>query len=128
MVLNTERTLVTPPGHRQPHRPEAAARPPERQAGVNVSARQFSGPSGPIGRLVTVLLARGNAGFNRWLVGELSAAVPVPAIIVELGCGPGIALQELLRSYPDPRVVDVAPSPLVLNNACRRHPRAVPAR
>jgi len=92
---------------------------------VNIFARQFSGPSGPIGRLVTVLLARGNAGFNRWLVGELSAAVPVPAIIVELGCGPGIALQELLRSYPDARVVGVDPSPLVLKSARRRNARAV---
>ena len=62
-------------------------------------APQFGGPSGLVGRVVTRLLARGNAGFNRWLVNEISTALPVPHTVIELGYGPGIALQEILRRY-----------------------------
>ena len=55
-------------------------------------ARQFGGPSGLAGQVVTRLLARGNAGFNRWLVNEISTALPLPHTVIELGYGPGIAL------------------------------------
>jgi hypothetical protein len=63
-------------------------------------ARQFGGPSGPVGHLVSGLLARGNSGINCWLVRELGTVMPAPATIIELGCGPGIALRELLAAYP----------------------------
>ena len=66
----------------------------KRLSPVNGIARQFGGPSGPIGHLVTGLLARGNASFNRWLVHELGTMVPPPATVIELGCGPGIALSD----------------------------------
>jgi hypothetical protein len=69
---------------------------------VNGIARQFGGPSGPIGHLVTGLLARGNASFNRWLVRELGTVVPPPATVIELGCGPAIALRELLTPIRPP--------------------------
>ena len=83
---------ATPPAQRAPAR--------KRGSVVNRIARQFGGPSGPIGHLVTWQLARGNASFNRWLVRELAAVVPPPATAIELGCGPGIALRELLTAYP----------------------------
>lgn len=73
------------------------------------------------------LLARGNAGFNRWLVGELSSAVNAPRTVIELGCGPGIALQQLLITYPESRVVGVDPSPVVLKTARRRNGDSVKA-
>lgn len=92
---------------------------------MSAFARQFGGPSGLIGHLVTRLLARGNAGFNRWLVNELSMVVPAPATVIELGCGPGIALQELLSAYPTARVVGVDPSVVVQNSARRRNARAI---
>jgi len=88
-------------------------------------ARQFGGPSGPIGHLVTGLLARGNASFNRWLVHELGTMVPPPATVIELGCGPGIALSELLTAYPAASVVGVDPSPVVLKSARRRNTLAI---
>ena len=97
----------------------------KRLSAVNGIARQFGGPSGPIGHLVTGLLARGNASFNRWLVHEVAAAVPVPATVVELGCGPGIALAELLGAYPAARVIGTDPSPVVLTSARRRNSRAL---
>lgn len=48
----------------------------KRLSAVNGIARQFCGPSGLMGHLVTGLLARGNASFNRWLVHELGTVVP----------------------------------------------------
>jgi SAM-dependent methyltransferase len=94
------------------------------RSGLGSVARQFADPSGPAGRLVTWLLARGNASFNRWLVREVAAAVPAPAIVIELGCGPGIALAELLRAYPAARVIGADPSAVVLASARRRNRRA----
>jgi SAM-dependent methyltransferase len=94
-----------------PARPRARRK---RLSAVNGIARQFGGPSGSIGHLVTGLLARGNASFNRWVVHELGTVVPAPATVIELGCGPGIALMELLTAYPAAFVVGVDPSPVVL--------------
>jgi SAM-dependent methyltransferase len=104
-----------------------AQRLPARKRGsaVNHIARQFAGPSGPAGHLVTWLLARGNASFNRWLVREVAAAVPAPATVIELGCGPGIALAELLRAYPAARVIGADPSAVAATSARRRNARAL---
>ncbi len=97
----------------------------KRDTTVNRIARQFAGPSGPIGHLVTWQLARGNASFNRWLVHELGTVVPPPATVIELGCGPGIALRELLSAYPAASVVGADPSPVVLKSARRRNAPAI---
>ena len=103
-------------------RNRAAGRP---RGGLGSVARQFAGPSGPAGHLVTWLLARGNASFNRWLVREVAAAVPAPATVIELGCGPGVALAELLRAYPAARVIGADPSAIAAASARRRNARAL---
>jgi SAM-dependent methyltransferase len=97
----------------------------KRLSAVNHMARQFGRPSGPMGHLVSGMLARGNASFNQWLVHELGTVVPSPATVVELGCGPGIALRELLAAYPAASVVGVDRSPVVLKSARRRNAPAV---
>ncbi len=97
----------------------------KRPGAVNGIARQFGGPSGLIGHLVTGLLARGNASFNRWLVHELGTVVPPPATVLELGCGPGIALWELLAAYPAATVAGIDRSPVVLTSARRRNAAAI---
>ena len=99
----------------------------KRNSAVNRIARQFAGPSGPVGHLVTWQLAWANAGFNCWLVHELGTVVSPPATVIELGCGPGIALRELLSAYPAARVVGADPSATVLRNARRRNARAIEA-
>ena len=102
--------------------------PPARRKRLSVLhhiARQFGGPSGPIGHLVTGKLARGNASFNCWLVHQLSIVVPPPATVIEIGCGPGIALRELLTAYPAASVVGVDRSPVVLKSARRRNAMAI---
>ncbi len=90
-------------------------------------ARQFGGPSGLAGHLVTRVPTRGNARFNRWLVNEISTALPVPHTVIELGCGPGIALQEILRRYPAARVIGIDPSLVVRKSARRRNAAAIKA-
>jgi SAM-dependent methyltransferase len=109
------------PGPPRPHN-RAAGRP---RGGLGTAARQFAGPSGPAGHLVTWLLARGNASVNRWLVREVAAAAPAPATVIELGCGPGVAPAELLRAYPAARVIGAGPSAVVLTSARRRNARAL---
>src|SRR5215469_6314432 len=95
------------------------------RGGLGSVARQFAGPAGLTGRLVTWLLAQGNASFNRWLVREVAAAVPAPATVIELGCGPGVALAELLRAYPAARVIGADPSAVALTSARRRNAHAL---
>ena len=90
-------------------------------------ATQFSHPSGLLGRLVSRMLAKGNAGFNVWLVDQLQTAVPNPGLVIELGCGPGVALQKLLAAYPRSRIVGIDPSPVVLKSARRRTSAAIAA-
>jgi SAM-dependent methyltransferase len=123
---------MTTPTPNQPQAAVAAAIPVpaprarrKRLRAANGIARQFAGPSGPVGHLVTGLLARGNASFNRWLVHELAALEPPPAAVIELGCGPGIALTELLSTYPAASVVGVDPSFVVLKSARRRNTSAI---
>lgn len=90
-------------------------------------ARQFGLPSGPIGHLVTRLLARGNARFNHWLVHELAGTVANPQRVIELGCGPGVALQELLMTYPEASIFGIDPSAVVLKSARHRNADAIRA-
>ena len=88
-------------------------------------ARQFGRPSGPVGHLVARMLARGNAGFNRWLVDELSTDVPSPEMVMELGRGPGVALQELTKTYPEARIFGLDPSTVVLDSARKRNAETI---
>lgn len=90
-------------------------------------ARQLAGPSGPAGHLVTRFLARGNATFNRRVVHELSEVLPAPLTVIELGCGPGIALRELLTTYRSARVIGIDPSVVALKSARRRNAGAIEA-
>ena len=90
-------------------------------------ARQFGAPSGLAGHVVTRLLARGNGQFNRWLVNEISTALPVPHTVIELGYGPGIALHEIVRRYPLARVTGIDPSPVARTSARRRNAAAIKA-
>jgi SAM-dependent methyltransferase len=89
---------------------------------MSIVARQFGHPRGVLGRIVGRLMARGNAGFNRWLVDEIGQlGVADVNRIVELGPGPGIGLQELLRVFPDAYVWGVDLSPEMLSQSRKRN-------
>ncbi len=91
-------------------------------------ASQFGNPRGLRGQLVGFLLTRVNAEFNRWIVGELrkSASTELQKI-VELGPGPGIALEELLGAFPQARVWGVDHSATMLTRSRKRNRAAVDA-
>ena len=89
---------------------------------------QAGNPHGLVGRLVARFLARGHAGVNRWIVGEMrSAWKGEPTRIVELGSGGGVALREMLRAFPRAQVWGVDISPAVMGQARQRNRRAVEA-
>jgi len=89
---------------------------------MSVIASQFGRPHGLLGRLAGRLMARGNADFNRWVAGEVSAlGLQGVERVVEIGPGPGICLQETLRAFPAARVWGVDPSLEMLSQARRRN-------
>ena len=89
---------------------------------LGIVARQFGHPRGVLGRLVGRGMARSNADFSRWTVGQVRHHVTeVPARIVELGPGPGVGLEELLRAFPEAKVWGVDLSREMLAQSRRRN-------
>ena len=91
-------------------------------------ASQCGRPRGPLGRLVGRGMAKRNAAFGMWVVGEIRKVYPTePSRIVELSPGPGVGLQEALRLFPSARVWGVDPSPEMLSQARKRNAAAIKA-
>lgn len=85
-------------------------------------ARQFGHPQGLVGRLVGFGMARANGEFSRWVVQQVSGSLEGEAgRIAELGPGPGIGLEALLRQFPRARVWGIDLSPLMLGQARKRN-------
>jgi trans-aconitate methyltransferase len=71
-------------------------------------------------------MAKSNAPFSEWVVGEIRLAHPTEASrIVELGSGPGVGLQETLRQFPSAQVWGVDPSREMLSQARKRNAAAI---
>lgn len=87
---------------------------------------QFEHPRGLLGRLVGLILSgRGsNLKRNRWTVEQL--AVRPGEAVLEVGCGPGVALG-LCLTQPGVRAVGVDHSALMIAQASRRNAGAVKA-
>lgn len=89
-------------------------------------AQQFGHPSGLLGAVVGLGMARGNAELSRWVVREAAAhhgdGVRHAA---ELGPGPGVGLEALLAQFPDAQVWGVDVSSVMLSQSRRRNRRAV---
>jgi trans-aconitate methyltransferase len=91
-----------------------------------IVASHFGHPRGLLGRLVGRVMARSNADFSRWTVGQLRQHLGgAAARIVELGPGPGIGLEELLRIFPEAKVWGVDLSREMLTQSRRRNAAAV---
>ncbi len=89
---------------------------------MSFMARQFGRPRGLFGRLAGQFMARGNAPFNKWLVDQLGKlGLTDVRRIAELGPGPGIALQELLRTFSEAKVWGIDLSPVMLAQARKRN-------
>ena len=89
-------------------------------------ARQFERPRGLLGRLVGRGMARRNGDLSRWVVSEVrKECANDDTRIVELGPGPGIGLQELLRVFPAAQVWGVDLSAEMLSQSRKRNMAAV---
>ena len=82
-------------------------------------AAQARRAQGPLGRLIAFIMARETAGPNRRAIEALG--VLQGDRILDIGCGPGIALTELATAAPAGYVAGVDPSPLMISVARRRN-------
>ena len=82
--------------------------------------RQFSKPTGPAGALAGFIMATraSNRKRNEWGVSLLD--VKSGARVLEIGCGPGLALDGICRSTAAAHVVGVDHSALMVATARRR--------
>ena len=85
--------------------------------------RQFRKPSGLFGRLAGLLMAHraSNRARNRWTL-DLLALEPADRVL-ELGCGPGVALAIAAERTPEGSVIGVDHSEAMLAMAGRRASR-----
>jgi trans-aconitate methyltransferase len=91
-------------------------------------ARQFERPRGLLGRVIGRGMARRNGDFNRWVIDEVRKQCPGEQVrIVELGCGPGIGLQEALRLFPQAHMWGIDLSPEMISQSRKRNLAAVRA-
>jgi SAM-dependent methyltransferase len=89
-------------------------------------ARHFAAPRGPLGRLVGRFMARNNRSFNRWVVEELGAMFGADAErVLELGCGPGVGLEEALHGFPEVELWGIDLSAEMVAQAKRRNAAAL---
>jgi trans-aconitate methyltransferase len=90
--------------------------------------QQFQKPAGPLGSLVGVILATRSSNLQRnaWTVDLLS--IEARHRVLELGCGPGVALKAALTRARDGLVVGVDHSEVMLNQATKRNRQAVAER
>ena len=85
---------------------------------------QFRHPSGVYGRVAGRIMATRdtNVGRNRWIAQILEP--PPDARILEIGHGPGVAIEALLPTLDGGHVTGLEISPLMSRTAARRNRRA----
>jgi len=86
---------------------------------------QFHRPSGTLGHVAAWILAnrKSNRERNLWSVGLLE--IEPHDRVLEIGCGPGVALQAISESATQGFVVGVDHSATILAHARRRNTRAI---
>jgi ubiquinone/menaquinone biosynthesis C-methylase UbiE len=86
---------------------------------------QFRKPEGPLGRVAGWVMANrpSNVARNRWTV-DLLDVRPADRVL-EIGCGPGLALTHALERATEGKVVGVDHSALMIEQAGRRNAAAL---
>src|SRR5262245_10752557 len=89
--------------------------------------RQFEHPHGALGALAGFVMSHrpSNRERNRWTV-ELIAP-KADARVLEIGCGPGLALDAMSSRLSGGLIVGLDHSPLMLAQAARRNAKAIEA-
>ena len=87
--------------------------------------RQFERPYGALGALAGFVMSHrpSNRERNRWTVDLV--APEANARVLEIGCGPGLALSAMCERISSGRVVGLDHSPLMLAHAAKRNVRAI---
>jgi trans-aconitate methyltransferase len=70
-------------------------------------------------------MAKRNGEFSKWVVDQLNTSLPEESRIVELGPGPGVGLEEILKRFPQARVWGVDPSAEMLSQSRKRNSATV---
>src|SRR5262249_27344166 len=98
-----------------------------REVSMNVAEtifmRMFGRPHGGLGRLGGHIMARMNAKFGAWVIDLLHIA-PNDKVL-EVGFGPGVAIDRLSNLAAAGRVVGVDPSPEMVEQARARNVTAI---
>ena len=84
---------------------------------------QFRQPQGNLGRLIGWLESRHNAAANDFALEHLG--VQRGDWVLEVGCGPGVSLQKLMRQSVTGRAAGIDYSPIMLAQAQRRNAAAI---
>lgn len=92
---------------------------------LDMSMRMFGVPTGILGRLGGLLLARFLGPFNEWVVELLEVASSDR--ILEVGYGPGVATELLAAAARDGLVAGVDPSIAMFRKASARNATAIQA-
>lgn len=90
-----------------------------------VLGHSFGRPRGILGRLGGAVMARRNREVNAWVVGLLDLAPDHQ--VLEVGFGPGVAIEALAQAVPRGRVCGVDPSAQMVLMAQRRNRAPVEA-
>ena len=80
---------------------------------------QFAHPKGWMGRLVGVILAWKNRGRNAWAISLLD--LQPEDRVLEIGFGPGQAIEEIVKSTPNSFVAGIDISNVMIEQARRRN-------
>jgi SAM-dependent methyltransferase len=88
---------------------------------------QFRKPSGPFGHIVGWIMAArsSNRERSRWTVDLLH--IDPDDRVLELGCGPGVALEQVARRLLSGIVTGIDHSPVMVKQAARRNREAIAA-
>jgi len=85
--------------------------------------RMFGCPEGMLGKLGGTVMARMNRQAAAWGIGLLELGPSEK--VLEIGFGPGVAIEILARSAPDVRIAGIDPSPEMVGQAARRNAAAI---
>ena len=86
---------------------------------------QFAHPTGWMGRLVGVILAWKNRGRNAWAISLLD--LQSEDRVLEIGFGPGQAIEEIVKSTPNSFVAGIDISDVMIEQASKRNAEAIRA-
>jgi ubiquinone/menaquinone biosynthesis C-methylase UbiE len=85
--------------------------------------RMFGRPEGMLGKLGGTVMARMNRQAAAWGIELLGLRASEK--VLEIGFGPGVAIELLARAAPDLRITGIDPSPEMVGQAARRNAAAI---